>query len=516
VPSSLIVTLGNVAVLVNNNELDMDLAYEGMDAESQVDEFIELRRTGGNYEASVTLAFRSRSCDSDGVGNEISLSATFLAACSTVGWAGSMRDEQWFIVNMDTENSVLDVKVQNLEAPERFWDDNERLMNIYLLYRRTGDVQWSRARDEELEYVDFKDAESPYGYATLKWNVGVVADGIYDLRLESSCFPMGLDPPEGVNSASSPILHGIVDRTAPRQFSQLPEPSDGTYSAGDEISVRFTEDVLCARPFRFLADLIVGTNIILNKNDVDILCQHNKIEISLYNTLTAAVLSAKKVTVQISQVQDRAHNTLPGVIQWTFKYQANFDADATMPSQEVEVREVELATPWDPDFDNTTSLAYRNLTDGLQAEVAAILDVDASRLSVIAIAESDAGKTVVTVTLLASRRRRSLDEGATLEDTPLHLAYILQTRLRQGLANSSQAYPFLSQTVLQGTPELQLDIAWAQYYPPLPALPTRAALVGYTSPPAASILGNLEGHVTLFLVVVIFAMLLRMQRQIKQ
>ena len=487
-------TLGNVAVLVNNNELDMDLAYEGMDAESQVDEFIELRRTGGNYEASVTLAFRSRSCDSDGVGNEISLSATFLAACSTVGWAGSMRDEQWFIVNMDTENSVLDVKVQNLEAPERFWDDNERLMNIYLLYRRTGDVQWSRARDEELEYVDFKDAESPYGYATLKWNVGVVADGLYDLRVESLCFPQGLDPPEGVNSASSPILRGVLDRTAPRQFSQLPEPSDGAYSAGDEISVRFTEDVLCARPFRFLADLIVGTNIILNKNDVDILCQDNKIEISLFNTMTAAVLSAKKVTVRISQVQDLAHNTLLGVIEWTFKYQTNFDADATMPSQEVEVREVELTTAWDPEFADTTSLAYRNLTTGLQAEVAGILGVDPSRLSVTAVSESSTGKTLATVTLLASRRRRSLEQGAALEDTPLHLAYILQTRLRQGLANNSETFPYLSQSKLQGTSELQLDIAWARFYPPLPALPTRAVLAdqAYLSAPASSIPSSFE------------------------
>ena len=487
-----------MAVLVNNNELAADLAYEGMDPESQVDELIELRRTGGDYEVSVTLAFRSRMCDDDDVGSEISLSATFLAACSIVGWAGSLRDEQWFVVNKDTLNSVLEVKVVNPEAPERFWDDNDRLMNVYLLYRRTGDVQWSRARDEEMEYVNFKDFESTFGYATLKWNAGVVADGMYDLRVESSCFPLGLDPPEGVNSATSPILHGIIDRTAPRQFSQLPEPSDGTYSAGDEISVRFTEDVLCARPFRFLADLIVGINIILNKNDVDILCQNNKIEISLYNTLTAAVLSAKKVTVRISEVQDLAHNTLPSVIEWTFKYQTNFDADATMPSQEVEVREVELATPWDPDFADSTSLAYLNLTTGLQAEVAAILNVDASRLSVTGISESETGNTTATVTLLVARRRRSLEAGALLEDTPLHLAYILQTRLRQGLANNSQVYPYLSQAPLQGTQELQLDIAWAQLYPPLPQLPTRASLaengVGTSSIP-----NGVEAHLILMM-----------------
>jgi hypothetical protein len=486
-----------VAVLVNNNELNMDLAYEGMDPESQVDELIELRRTGGDYEASITLAFRSQECGDDTV-SELSLSATFLAACSTVGWAGALRDEQWFIVNTDTVNSVLEIKVHNPEAPERFWDDNDRLMNIYLLYRRTGDVQWSRARDEELEYVDFKDFESSFGYATLKWNVGVVADGLYDLRVESTCFPLGLDPPEGVNSASSPILHGILDRSAPRQFSQLPEPSDGTYSAGDEISVRFTEDILCARPFRFLADMVVGTNIILNKNDVDILCQNNKLELSLFNTMTAAVLSGKKVTVRISEIQDLAHNTLPGVVDWTFKYQENFDADATIPSQEVEVREVELNTTWDVDFADTTSLAYSTLVAGLQAEVAAILDVDASRLSLTGVSESASGKTLATVTMVASRRRRSLDEGVALEDTPLHLAYILQTRLRQGFANNSTVYPYLSQAHLQGTQELQLDIVWAQLYPPLPPLPTRAVLSEHAEHASAQAPGQ-ETNINLLL-----------------
>jgi hypothetical protein len=493
-------------VLVNDNELDTELAYEGMDPESQVDELIELRRTGGDYVASITLAFRSQGCS---VVSELSLSATFLAACSTVGWAGSLRDEQWFIVNKDTVNSVLEVKVHNPEAPERFWDDNDRLMNIYLLYRRTGDVQWSRARDEELEFVDFKDFESSFGYATLKWNVGVVADGLYDLRVESSCFPLGLDPPEGVNSASSPILHGILDRSAPRQFSQLPEPSDGTYSAGDEISVRFTEDILCARPFRYVCDMIVGTNIMLNKNDVDILCQNNKIEISLFNTMTAAVLSGKKVTVRISEVQDLAHNTLASVVDWTFQYQENFDADATMPSQEVEVREVELNTTWNVDFADSTSPAYATLVAGLQAEVASILDVNASRLSVTSVSESESGKTLATVTLVAARRRRSLDEGVALEDTPLHLAYILQTRLRQGLANDSLVYPYLSQAHLQGTPELQLDIAWAQLYPPLPPLPTRASKQQYAdSSSSAPASDNLEMHLILLLLVAVLAAVL--------
>jgi hypothetical protein len=241
--------------------------------------------------------------------------------------------------------------------------------------------------------------------------------------------------------------------------------------------VLFTEDILCARPFNFLADLIVGTNIILNKNDVDILCEGNRMEISLYNTLTAGVLSSKKVTVRLSQIRDLAHNIMNGQVEWTFKFAKNFDAASQLDAQEVEVRDVELSAEWDPDFTDTQSIAYQTLFDGLIDEIANILGLDSSRLSLGVVKEVNS-KTVVSVTVLPARRRRSSAEGVEQDDTPLHLAYVLQTRLRQpSVVNDTTKYPYLSGLDMAGNQDLKLNIEWAQLYPPLPELPRQPKAV---------------------------------------
>lgn len=100
---------------------------------------------------------------SEWVGEEISLSATFLQPCSTVAWAGDIRDDQTFIVNTEVVDGYLPVKVYNPSAPARFWSMDNRLKWINLEYRKKGDVAWTVAKNDELDPADFKELESSFG-----------------------------------------------------------------------------------------------------------------------------------------------------------------------------------------------------------------------------------------------------------------------------------------------------------------------------------------------------------------
>lgn len=87
--------------------------------------------------------------------HEVELSATFLQPCSAVAWAGAIQDDQTFVVNGETADGLLKVKVRNPMAPARFWAMDDRLEWVQLQYRQKGDVHWMTAKDDELEVADF-------------------------------------------------------------------------------------------------------------------------------------------------------------------------------------------------------------------------------------------------------------------------------------------------------------------------------------------------------------------------
>ena len=51
---------------------------------------------------------------------------------------------------------------------------------------------------------------------------------------------------------------------------------------GDEFSVEFTEEIFCAKPFRFSVQLdVLGYDRVLTEDNMHVLCNHNKIRLAL-------------------------------------------------------------------------------------------------------------------------------------------------------------------------------------------------------------------------------------------
>jgi hypothetical protein len=110
-----------------------------------------------------------------------------------------------------------------------------------------------------------------------------------------------------------------VDRTPPRPFGTGVEPADKLWWPGDEISMTFTEDVQCDRPFRFGSSIEVGGVRINITNPVDVICESTKVRFAFSRTLIqmSEALVGKDVTMRITDVPDLALNTV-AESSWSF------------------------------------------------------------------------------------------------------------------------------------------------------------------------------------------------------
>ena len=73
------------------------------------------------------------------------------------------------------------------------------------------------------------------------WPTTGLADGAYEIRAVAVCTGDASDKP-----GFSEVIKGRIDREPPK-LTGLPEPSDGVYHVGDEISFTFNQEVNCAK-----------------------------------------------------------------------------------------------------------------------------------------------------------------------------------------------------------------------------------------------------------------------------
>ena len=328
--------------------------------------------------------------------SEVQLNVHFLEGCSVVAWAGELAREGTFIVNVGSEGGLLEVEVQNPEAPQRFWANNARLQSVLLEFRRVGDVRWKVARNEDNQMADFKELESSFGFARLLWNTAALPDGAYELRASALCHPASLNPPDGINDNFSTLLRGLVDRVPPRLFTAVPEPADGLLSPGDEIGLEFTEEILCSRPFSFAVAVRVGSKLQLGLSDLDVICEGRRLRVSLARRLSPASLAGQEVQVNVSLIQDLALNKLAAPIRWHFQVAE----DASAVEVAVEISGLQLAQAWEPALADHDSAGYHAFAAALLAELAAALGVSPSRVEVATLYASDTNETVVDLRVL--------------------------------------------------------------------------------------------------------------------
>lgn len=157
---------------------------------------------------------------SDACGNIVKksafLSASFAVNCSPITMA---QPEAGWLCNQSSNDqiSVL-VKDYNLTS----------LTQIELEYAKVGSNNWRRGFVRLANQL----VNSANG-TTVNWDVSSLADGDYYLRIKLVCSG-------GITYTQR--IQGTIDRKSPLVLGN-PQPTDGLFSVGDEISYTFDEDI---------------------------------------------------------------------------------------------------------------------------------------------------------------------------------------------------------------------------------------------------------------------------------
>jgi hypothetical protein len=174
---------------------------------------------------------------------DLSISMEFLRPCPRVIFAGATEFDGVFVYSGASDlDEQIRIVVRNDDYTELSWADSERLEAITLQYRKSysnEEVQkkepWVTATiDYELSdgsAVEFNEHDA-YGFMNLLWDTSKVQDDYYEIRVVAMCSESG-HATEDLDSSSTMVLSGVIDRTGPSILSGFSEPTD------DEWEVRF-------------------------------------------------------------------------------------------------------------------------------------------------------------------------------------------------------------------------------------------------------------------------------------
>ena len=159
--------------------------------------------------------------------------------------------------------------------------DVDEFQLVRVQYRRAdGDGAWINIPDTSDRYnpnwIGFDALPNPKppvlqpDFTQFFWNTLGLSDGSYEIRAVAVCTGESSDRP-----GYSEIIAGRIDREPP-SIVGVPQPSDGVYHVGDEISFTFNQEVNCDKlnPVDDVKLFDATTN---QEIDIDITCYENKI-----------------------------------------------------------------------------------------------------------------------------------------------------------------------------------------------------------------------------------------------
>ena len=218
---------------------------------------------------------------------EIEFDVYFLEPCSRVDVGNPL--EGWVHTIGAGPDLVITVNDYDVNDPD--------LELIRVQYRRSqGDGAW-------INIAEVPKADLGPVFELVNWATATLQDGNYEIRAVTQCFSGALNP--GI----SRVIKGKFEREAPRLFG-TPEPADGVLSRGDEIYIRFNEEIRCDQIIQ--ADVFDNNNIGLydtetgNLIDAIISCQGDKIVI--VPNVPNRFIENKVLRVEVNNIKDLANN----------------------------------------------------------------------------------------------------------------------------------------------------------------------------------------------------------------
>lgn len=139
-------------------------------------------------------------------------------------------------INQATEDPTLNFLITDFDV----YQESTSLNTVALQYKRLVDGKWITATEFTGAELAAKhqalDRDSKFLIDTLAWNTTSALEGSYQVR--------ALVTGETGRTFASETVTGLIDRLAP-QVLGTPQPADGVYHSGDEVSITFTEAIAC-------------------------------------------------------------------------------------------------------------------------------------------------------------------------------------------------------------------------------------------------------------------------------
>lgn len=250
----------------------------------------------------------------------LALSASFIEPCSPVDISFPLQD---FVITPAAQNRL------SITLNEYNKNDAD-LKLIRMQYRPIGgDGSWINIT--EVAKADLGDV-----FTIKEWDTSLNKDGPYEIRAVAECTNPNLAP--GIST----IIKGEIARNPP-ELVGVPEPGDGTWDPGDEISITFNEPINCDKVVQ--ADILSNNTIGLydattNKLvDAKISCVGNRIiivpninPVFFENRTFRVEVSGKDYddaqlllnrNHQAAAIRDKAGNMIPETIKWEFAVNQN-------------------------------------------------------------------------------------------------------------------------------------------------------------------------------------------------
>eukprot|EP00727_Mastigamoeba_balamuthi_P006482 m51a1_g2454 hypothetical protein (953) ;mRNA; r:903477-912630 len=259
----------------------------------------------------------------------VEFNVSFLQRCPVVQWAGPYADateptDVAFVVTStpapgERPNSLV-VRAKNPEYPILRFKDHRRLRAIRVMYKSPGNDNWWPAKLNRTHEAVLE--EDQYGQLTATLDTTTwTAEGEYRLQIVSTCDPIPRVTDEETRSFRSPVKRGIVDRSPPELFGQFQEPAGGIYWPGDQISLRFVEDVHCndvvPRLALILHDAATGTVVTYDREYLQLTCSNGLVSMA-FRKLPVDQLPGKRAQVWADSVNDMWGNTRSEAAVWSF------------------------------------------------------------------------------------------------------------------------------------------------------------------------------------------------------
>jgi hypothetical protein len=249
------------------------------------------------------------------------ISVHFIRPCSEV--AISVPEPNWVIFPNPLTSGSDDIMRITVSGYDKSADDFEK---IRLQYRRSnGDGAWINIAPPDDPVIkaiqpasDIEKANLGASFTQFYWNTLGLSDGPYEIRAIALCSGDAADKP-----GFSQIIQGRIDREPPSLVG-TPQPSDGVYHVGDEISFTFNKPINCDKLIP--ADITQPNNVGLYDAttdqliDIDVTCYENRIIID--PNFQNKFFENKILRVELRNIEDLTGNKST-FLKWEFYVDRN-------------------------------------------------------------------------------------------------------------------------------------------------------------------------------------------------